>query len=159
MHVAGDVIHRANHPGTHGSHPSRYSGCPYRHHSPHAEARQAEQWRNIVIWLRSMTQESYKPFKRCMVLGGGGFRFGIYIGMYAALRQADKAPDVLLASCGGAIAATIIHNLPDPQAQRAWLASPEMYAFWCSLKSTRRAALAGSLLRAAKRKLSTARAP
>ncbi|RFP16154.1 MULTISPECIES: patatin-like phospholipase family protein [unclassified Duganella] len=94
-----------------------------------------------------------------MVLGGGGFRFGIYIGMYAALRQAGRAPDVLLASCGGAIAATIIHNLPDPEAQRAWLSSPEMYQFWCSLKSTQRADLMGSLMRAAKRKLSTARAP
>jgi hypothetical protein len=65
--------------------------------------------------VRPMTQESYKPYKRCMVMGGGGFRFGIYIGMYAALRQAGKAPDVLLASCGGAIAAAIIHNLPDPK--------------------------------------------
>jgi hypothetical protein len=94
-----------------------------------------------------------------MVLGGGGFRFGIYIGMYAAMRQAGKAPDVLLASCGGAIAATIIHNLPDPEAQRAWLSSPDMYRFWCGLKSTRRAALVGTLAQAAKRKLSSARAP
>jgi predicted acylesterase/phospholipase RssA len=94
-----------------------------------------------------------------MVLGGGGFRFGIYIGMYAALRQAGKAPDVLLASCGGAIAAAIIHNLPDPAAQRDWLSSPQMYQFWCSLRSTDKAALAGTLLRAAKRKLSSASAP
>jgi predicted acylesterase/phospholipase RssA len=94
-----------------------------------------------------------------MVLGGGGFRFGIYIGMYAAMRQAGRAPDVLLASCGGAIAATIIHHLPDPEQQRAWLSSPEMYSLWCSLKSTPRAALIGSLARAARRKLSTARAP
>ncbi|MYN40775.1 hypothetical protein GTP55_15515 [Duganella sp. FT109W] len=94
-----------------------------------------------------------------MVLGGGGFRFGIYIGMYAALRQAGKAPDVLLASCGGAIAAAIIHNLPDPDAQRAWLSSETMYQFWCGLRSTEHAALRGTLLRAAKRKLSSARAP
>jgi predicted acylesterase/phospholipase RssA len=94
-----------------------------------------------------------------MVMGGGGFRFGIYIGMYAALRQAGKAPDVLLASCGGAIAAAIIHNLPDPAEQRAWLSSPEMYRFWCGLKSTKNAALLGTLLRAAKRKLSSASAP
>lgn len=94
-----------------------------------------------------------------MVLGGGGFRFGIYIGMYAALRQAGKAPDVLLASCGGAIAAAIIHNLPDPEAQRKWLSSEEMYAFWCSLRATRHAALIGTLLRAARRKLSSAPAP
>jgi predicted acylesterase/phospholipase RssA len=106
-----------------------------------------------------MTHESYKPYKRCMVMGGGGFRFGIYIGMYAALRQAGKAPDVLLASCGGAIAATIIHHLPDPDAQRTWLSSEEMYHFWCSLRSTRRAALIGTLLHAAKRKLSSASVP
>jgi predicted acylesterase/phospholipase RssA len=94
-----------------------------------------------------------------MVLGGGGFRFGIYIGMYAALRQAGKAPDVLLASCGGAIAAAIIHNLPDPAAQRAWLSSEEMYRFWCSLRATDHAALLGTLARAARRKLSSAPAP
>ncbi|MBV7536745.1 patatin-like phospholipase family protein [Duganella sp. sic0402] len=94
-----------------------------------------------------------------MVLGGGGFRFGIYIGMYAALRQAGKAPDVLLASCGGAIAAAIIHHLPDPEAQRQWLSSEEMYQFWCSLRATDSAALLGTLLRAAKRKLSSASAP
>lgn len=94
-----------------------------------------------------------------MVMGGGGFRFGIYIGMYAALRQAGKAPDVLLASCGGAIAAAIIHNLPDPEAQRAWLSSEKMYQFWCSLRATDNAALLGNLLAAARRKLSKASAP
>ena len=104
-------------------------------------------------------QESYKPYKRCLVMGGGGFRFGIYIGMYAALRQAGKAPDVLLASCGGAIAAAIIHNLPDPEAQRAWLSSEAMYQFWCSLRSTDNAVLLGTLLRAARRKMSSASAP
>ncbi|MRW88446.1 hypothetical protein GJ699_00410 [Duganella sp. FT80W] len=94
-----------------------------------------------------------------MVMGGGGFRFGIYIGMYAALKEAGQAPDVLLASCGGAIAATIIHNLPEPDAQRAWLTSEDMYSFWCSLRATEHAALYGTLLRAAKRKLSSAPAP
>jgi predicted acylesterase/phospholipase RssA len=106
-----------------------------------------------------MTQESHKPYKRCMVMGGGGFRFGIYIGMHAALKQAGQAPDVLLASCGGAIAAAIIHNLPDPAAQRGWLSSEEMYRFWCGLRATEHAALLATLGRAAKRKLSGASAP
>lgn len=94
-----------------------------------------------------------------MVMAGGGFRFGIYLGMYEALRQSGRAPDVLLASCGGAIAATIIRNLPDDAARRAWLTSPEMYRFWCSVKSTPRANLAGTLLRAARRRLSRSPAP
>ncbi len=94
-----------------------------------------------------------------MVMAGGGFRFGIYLGMYEALRQSGRAPDLLLASCGGAIAATIIRNLPDDDARRAWLTSPEMYRFWCGLKSTRRANLALTLLRAARRRLSKSPAP
>lgn len=94
-----------------------------------------------------------------MVMAGGGFRFGIYLGMYEALRQAGRAPDVLLASCGGAIAATIIRNLPDDAARRAWITSPEMYRFWCGLRSTPRANLAGTLLRAARRRLSKSPAP
>ncbi|WP_229255493.1 patatin-like phospholipase family protein [Duganella phyllosphaerae] len=100
-----------------------------------------------------------RPYQRCMIMGGGGFRFGIYIGMYAALREAGKAPDVIVASCGGAIAAAIIHNLPEPQAQREWLSSRAMYDFWCGLKSTRHAALLATLARAARRTLSSARAP
>lgn len=93
-----------------------------------------------------------------MVLAGGGFRFGIYLGMYAALCEQGRAPDVLLASCGGAMAAAIIHNLPDDASRRAYLTSPEMHRFWCSLRSTPQARLLPNLLRAAQRKLSRARA-
>jgi len=100
-----------------------------------------------------------QPYQRCMVMAGGGFRFGIYLGMFEALRQAGRAPDVILASCGGAIAATIIRNLPDDAARRAWLTSPDMYRFWCGLRSTPRAKLAGTLLRAARRRLSPSPAP
>lgn len=94
-----------------------------------------------------------------MVMAGGGFRFGIYLGMYAAARQAGCAPDLLLASCGGSIAAAIIHQLPDDAQRRAWLTSREMYRFWCDLRSAQHAGLAGTLLRAARRKLSSGKAP
>lgn len=99
------------------------------------------------------------PYQRCLVMAGGGFRFGIYLGMYAAARQAGCAPDLLLASCGGSIAATIIHQLPDDAARRAWLTSRDMYRFWCELRSAQHTGMAGTLLRAARRKLSPARAP
>ena len=99
------------------------------------------------------------PYQRCMVLAGGGFRFGIYLGMYAAAQDAGRAPDILLASCGGAIAATLIRNLPDHEQRRAWLTSPDMYRFWCELKSTQHAGIVRTLLRAARRTLSPGRAP
>ncbi len=95
-----------------------------------------------------------KKYQRCMVFSGGGFRFGIYLGMYAAARDAGRPPDVLLASCGGAIAAAIIQALPDDAQRLAWLGSPEMYRFWCGLTSAPHARLATTLAQAAQRKLS-----
>ena len=94
-----------------------------------------------------------------MVFAGGGFRFGIYLGMYAAARDAGRAPDVLLATCGGAIAAAIIQALPDDAQRKAWLSSPQMYQFWGSLQSARRATIARTLAGAAQRWLSRAQAP
>ena len=94
-----------------------------------------------------------------MVFAGGGFRFGIYLGMYAAARDAGRAPDVLLASCGGAIAAAIIQGLPDDAQRLAWLGSEQMYRFWCALQSAPQASLSGALSQAVKRKFSRAPAP
>lgn len=92
-----------------------------------------------------------KKYKRCMVLAGGGFRFGIYLGMYAAACEAGRAPDILLASCGGAIAASIIAAFPDDAQRKAWLSSEEMYHYWSGLKSSPRAGIVRALALAAKR--------
>jgi hypothetical protein len=88
-----------------------------------------------------------------MVMAGGGFRFGIYLGMHAAACDAGRAPDLLLASCGGALAATVIAALPDAPARRAWMNSEQMYAFWCALRSAPDARLFGTLWRAGRRSL------
>ncbi len=94
-----------------------------------------------------------------MVFAGGGFRFGIYLGMYAAARDAGRAPDVLLATCGGAIAAALVQALPDDAQRKAWLSSPQMYQFWGSLQPARQASLTNALLGAARRKWSRQPAP
>ena len=104
-----------------------------------------------------MTQT--KKYQRCMVFAGGGFRFGIYLGMYAAACDAGRKPDVLLASCGGAIAAAIIQSLSSDAERLTWLGSPEMYRFWCGLTSAPHASLAATLAQAAQRKLSRRAAP
>ncbi|MBC3918956.1 patatin-like phospholipase family protein [Undibacterium sp. CY18W] len=92
-----------------------------------------------------------KKYKRCMVLAGGGFRFGIYLGMYAAAVEAGRAPDILLASCGGALAASIIAGLPDDAQRKAWLSSKDMYHYWGGLTSSPRAGIVRTLAMAAKR--------
>lgn len=87
-----------------------------------------------------------------MVMAGGGFHLGYYLGMYAAMRELKKTPDVILASCGGAIAAAIIQALPDDAERKAWLSAPQMYQFWRGLKSKQNATLAGSFIGAMKRR-------
>ena len=53
-----------------------------------------------------------------MVMAGGGFRFSICVGMHAAVCDVGQVPDVVLASCGGAIAAALNHREPDPVQQK-----------------------------------------
>lgn len=88
-------------------------------------------------------------------MAGGGFRFGYYLGIYSAMRQQNKTPDLLLASCGGAIAAGIIQAFPDDAQRKAWICSPTMYQFWLEMKSSRQASIGRTLIGALMRGLST----
>jgi predicted acylesterase/phospholipase RssA len=82
---------------------------------------------------------THEQYRRCLVLAGGGFRFAYYLGVHAAAEDSGRKPDVLLASCGGAIAAAVIAALPDADMRRDWIAGPAMYAFLRSIRSTQRA--------------------
>ena len=93
-----------------------------------------------------------------MVMAGGGFRFGYYLGMYAAAVETGNRPDLLLASCGGSIAAAVIQALPDDAQRKAWISSPAMYQFLCGLQSTPKAAIGRSFIHAVKRRLTASRA-
>lgn len=75
-----------------------------------------------------------QKYERCMVMAGGGFRFGYYLGMHAAAEDSGMAPDIILASCGGSLAAAIIHALPDAAQRKQWLASQQMYQFLQGLR-------------------------
>lgn len=92
-----------------------------------------------------------QQYERCLVLAGGGFRFGYYLGIHAAAEETGNAPDVLLASCGGALAAAVIAALPDAASRKAWLLSPPMFAFLHALRSSPRAAPVPVLARALRR--------
>ena len=84
-------------------------------------------------------------------MAGGGFRFGYYLGIYSAMQKLDKTPDLLLASCGGAIAAGIIKHFSDDEQRKDWICSPEMYEFWLGMKSTKQATILHSLAGALRR--------
>ena len=102
--------------------------------------------------------EKPEQYERCMVLAGGGFRFGYYLGMHAAAVDAGQEPDLLLATCGGAVAGAIIRGLPDSAARKAWVASPQMYDFFCGLQSSARAAPGRAILNLALRRLNPGKA-
>ena len=87
-----------------------------------------------------------------MVMAGGGFYLAYYLGIYAALCESGNPPDVLLASCGGAIAATLIQRLPDDAQRKAWLTAPQMYHFWNGLKSTPKARVTHAFASAMRRR-------
>jgi predicted acylesterase/phospholipase RssA len=93
-----------------------------------------------------------KKYQRCMVMAGGGFHFGYYLGVYAALCEVGKRPDVLLASCGGAIAAALIQRLPDDATRRGWLSDRQMFDFWNGLKSTSKARVTHAFISAMRRR-------
>lgn len=98
-------------------------------------------------------------YRHCMVLGGGGFRFSYYLGMYAAAADSDNVPDLLLATCGGAIAAAVIQSLPDDASRKAWASSPDMYDFLKRCRPSGRAGIGRTIAGAGKRWLQHEAAP
>jgi len=68
-------------------------------------------------------------FKNAFILSGGGTRLMIYLGMYAALEELSMKPDVIIGTCGGAIASTVINTFPDHDSRKEYLKSKEYYQF------------------------------
>lgn len=102
----------------------------------------------------AIAPKTTKPYQRCLVMAGGGFRFGYYLGIHAALEQQGRTPDLLLASCGGALAAAIIQALPDAASRLEYLASETMYQHWQQVAPGPGARLISVLRQACQRRFS-----
>lgn len=92
-----------------------------------------------------------QKFERCLVLSGGGSRFAYYLGIHAAAEACRKIPDLLLASCGGAIAGAIIQGLPDSETRKQWVLSRAMYDYLQSFQVAPHVRLLPQLLKALSR--------
>jgi hypothetical protein len=75
-----------------------------------------------------------KPFQTAFILSGGGTRLMIYLGMLAALEELNKKPDVLIATCGGAFAATVFNTFPNHLQRKEFLKSKEYFNFISNVK-------------------------
>lgn len=75
-----------------------------------------------------MTQPKHtKPYQYAALFSGGGSRFGYYCGMYAALVEFNQKPDLIIATCGGAIAAGLVELAPEPENLFTLLTSQPCY--------------------------------
>ncbi|MDR3025918.1 patatin-like phospholipase family protein [Chryseobacterium sp.] len=70
-----------------------------------------------------------EKYKRAVIFSGGGTRLMIYLGIFAALEERGLKPDMLIASCGGSFAATVINAFPDHLSRKEYLQSEEYFQF------------------------------
>ncbi|MBI2609297.1 MAG: patatin-like phospholipase family protein [Deltaproteobacteria bacterium] len=62
-----------------------------------------------------------------VILAGSSFNFALHLGILAALHESGLHPDVIIASCGGALAEAIINKFPDCEDQKKYIQSLEFY--------------------------------
>jgi predicted acylesterase/phospholipase RssA len=67
------------------------------------------------------------PYNSVQLFSGGGTRFGYYLGSYAALYEQGHKPELILATCGGSLAALLVDLAPEPQQLQALMQSREFY--------------------------------
>lgn len=84
-----------------------------------------------VFLLLLSTQVEAKPFKRALVLAGGGISPAVGIGILAAAEESGKRPDVVITTCGSSMAAMIYNAYNNGRASLAYVSST---AFYNSLK-------------------------
>ena len=80
---------------------------------------------------------SSKKYNNVVVFSGGGTRFAMYCGMYAALEDFGHKPDLIIASCGGAMASCIINSFETNKQRLEYLQSDEFYKFTISTQLTK----------------------
>lgn len=80
----------------------------------------------LLACLAAPLPAQAKPFKRALVLTGGGFKFLYFVGMYDALVDSGQQPDLIIATCGAAVAAALIQGEPDRDRRLHLLQSPEL---------------------------------
>ncbi|MGM8885341.1 patatin-like phospholipase family protein [Psychrobacter sp. 1U2] len=68
-----------------------------------------------------------KPYNRVQLFSGGGYKFGYYLGSYAALYEHDLKPDLILATCGGSLASLLVGIASEPKDLKLLVESKSLY--------------------------------
>ncbi|MDZ4676639.1 MAG: hypothetical protein SGI74_03935 [Oligoflexia bacterium] len=62
-----------------------------------------------------------KKYKRALVVAGGGFQTAIFLGIIEGALKSPNPPDVIVATCGGSVAAAITNAFPNVEDRRKFL--------------------------------------
>lgn len=68
-----------------------------------------------------------KPFRKALVIGGGGITPGISLGMIAGAKAAGYDPDVIIVSCGASLGASLYSAFPTPEQALKYARSEKFY--------------------------------
>ncbi|WP_286709458.1 MULTISPECIES: patatin-like phospholipase family protein [Sphingobacterium] len=98
-------------------------------------------------------------YQRAVLFSGGGTRFSLYLGMYAALDELGLKPDLLIASCGGSMAVAVIQAFATHEARKCYLQSEEFYRFFLHHRLTEQRRLGKLGVYVLKKQLNEKRAP
>lgn len=118
-------------------------------------------WNLAVFWLVGVvavlraagpSEAGDRPFGRVLVLPGSGMTPGLAIGIYDAVCDAGKKPDLIIATCGSALSAAAIGSYPDRWERNAFLASPDHHSMYLSA-TIRRPGACGVLCRFTKTRI------
>lgn len=95
-----------------------------------------------------------KPYDNALIFAGGGLRFGYYLGIYQAYYEHyQKPPELIIASCGGAIALSILTLCPNPIKAQDFFSSYACYQMLCRIQSRKSQSLNAYAMPALKRYL------
>lgn len=75
-------------------------------------------------------------YSRVQLFSGGGSRFGYYLGSYAALCELNLNPELVLAACGGSLAALLVDIAPNPIDLKQLIRSHELHQVITAIRPT-----------------------
>ena len=84
-----------------------------------------------------MSTVQNKPYQSALLFTGGGLHSGYYLGLYQALCEHGKRPDVVIASCGGSLVASLIACTPNSDTACELFMSRDYYEMITKLQPTK----------------------
>lgn len=86
-----------------------------------------------------------KLYQRAIIFNGGGISVAIFLGMLQAFKDNNAAPDIIIGTCGGGLAAALANQFETVEEQMEVLSSEEMHKLLKKIKISKYGNIARSL--------------